>query len=57
MFVSENETGNEVTRDGKRESETESRGREKELPSYHVNEALLDPVQCGSQSAADKTQA
>ena len=30
--------------------------REGELQSYHVNEALLDPVQCGSQSAADKAQ-
>lgn len=40
----------------RRESETECRGTERELQSYHVNEALLDTVQCGSQSAADKAQ-
>lgn len=60
MFVSENEMGDEVMSEGKRERdrerETESKVREEELQSYHVNEALLDPVQCGSQSAADKAQ-
>ncbi len=30
--------------------------RGKEVQSYHINETLLDPVQCGSQSAADKAQ-
>lgn len=37
-------------------SETESRREERELQSYHVYETLLDPVQCGPQSAADKAQ-
>lgn len=37
-------------------SETDCRRGVKELQSYHVNETLLDPVQCGPQSAADKAQ-
>lgn len=67
MFVSENETGDEVTSDGKREERGGERegerakdkvrhGVQEEFESYHVNEALLDPVQCGSQSAADEAQ-
>ena len=45
-----------MVKEREREGRQMRRERETEVQSYHVNETLLDPVQRGSQSAADKAQ-